>query len=913
MPHASKSTTLSPSQARIQSFRVVPYLPEALKPLMELASNVWWTWNYDAVALFSKLDRDLWESTHHNPVKMLGLMSQEKLDRAAGDRSFLHALSTLHARMKEHLLERGWFAEATGGITQSAKPFRVAYFCAEFGLTECMQIYSGGLGCLAGDHLKSASELGIPLCGVGLLYRRGYFHQYLNADGYQQETYHELDAPNQPLTRVIDPSTGHGLRVSVELPGRGLALAVWKCQVGKVPLYLLDANLPENSREDRDITANLYGGDVEMRIKQELVLGVGGVRALAAVGEEPTVHHINEGHAAFLALERIARTREAVAAAGGPELTFDQAREAVAAGQVFTTHTPVPAGIDRFPPAMVEAYITPLLHRLGLDAEGLLALGRENTADRKEFFSMAVLAIRTSRFCNGVSKLHGAVSRGMWRGMWPGTPEQDVPIGHVTNGVHARSWTSGDLTRLYDRYLSDRWAEAPQDPATWAAIDEIPDEELWSAHCRRREHLVAWCRRRIRAQHAARGSGAMEIDRAASALDGDALTIGFARRFATYKRGTLLFKDLDRLGKLLTGPRPIQLIIAGKSHPADGGGKQLIRDIIGFIRGSGHGHRVVFIEDYDIEVARRLVQGCDVWLNTPIRGLEASGTSGMKAALNGCIHCSILDGWWAEAFDPEAGFGIGRGEDYEHVSREEMDAIESRGLYQLLESQIVPEFYDRDEGGLPRKWVARMKRCIAAYAPMFNTHRMLVDYAKKFYFPAHNASLRLNADKARHARELAGQVDRLRHHWWAVSVLDAAAQTVGGSATPPGAHAGTNGAAGGPHAAASGVTVRTPVRVVARVALGQLRADEVLVQLFHGPVNALGELVDGVAVTMAHAESMGDGTHRFTGIFSPAASGQHGFAVRVVPNDDRLVTPFVPGLIAWENSAASAPPQLVTA
>ncbi len=883
MPHANfptgpKHPTLSPSQARIQSFRVVPSLPEPLKPLLTIAHNLWWTWNYDAISLFTRLDRDLWEQCNHNPVLMLGQISQEKLDRAASDRSYLHALGTVYQQLQEHFQQGGWFAENTGSVTQAQKPLRIAYFCAEFGLTECMQIYSGGLGVLAGDHLKSAAELGLPLVAVGLLYRRGYFHQYLNPDGFQQELYRDLDAPNQPVHRVMDPQTNQQRKVYVDLPGRTLALAIWRCDVGRVPLYLLDANLPENAREDRDITANLYGGDHEMRIKQEIVLGIGGRRALKAVGEEPTVFHLNEGHAAFLSLERIAEAREQ-----NPDLSFDQAREAVASAHVFTTHTPVPAGIDRFHPTLVETYMSNYLPRLGLDVEGLLALGRENTADKKEFFSMAVLAIRTARFCNGVSALHGEVSRGMWRNMWPGTPQQDVPIGHVTNGVHARFWVSSELTRLFDRYIGDRWHHAPQDAQIWDAINEIPDEELWSAHCRRKEHLIAWCRRRIRDQMLARGAGALEIERQASALDSDVLTIGFARRFATYKRGTLLMRDQGRLSKLLNSDRPLQIIIAGKSHPADGGGKALIRDIVSYIRSSGHHRRIVFIEDYDIHVARRLVQGCDVWLNTPIRGLEASGTSGMKAAMNGVVNCSILDGWWDEGCDPELGFAIGRGEEYPESNPEARDDIESRALYQVLESQIVPEYYDRDEGGLPKRWVQRMKRCIAQLTPAFNTHRMLSDYARKFYFPAHNASQRLIASNMQQAKQLADHLDHFRRHWHEVAVLEASTQV---------ASVGT-------------VAVRSPVRVSARVNLGKLNPDEVLVQLYHGRVNALGELVDAQAINMQHGESLGDGTHRFVGLFAPSASGQHGFSVRVLPYDDRLVSPFVPGLITWDTGAQS--------
>jgi starch phosphorylase len=878
-------TSLSPSQAKIQSFRVVPYLPEPLKPLMDIAQNLWWTWNHPAVALFARLDRELWEATNHNPIKMLGSISQEKLDRAAADRSFLHAVSTVHAQLKEHVAARGWFGQAAAqgvaGAAGQAKAFRVAYFCAEFGLTECFQIYSGGLGGLSGDHLKSTSELNIPLVAVGLLYRKGYFHQYLNPDGYQQEQYPDLDPANQPVQRVVDEATGEQKKVYVQLPGRQVAVGIWRCDVGRVPLYLLDTNLPENTREDRDITMNLYGGDMEVRIKQEIVLGIGGVKALTLVGEDPTVFHINEGHAALLALERITRLRERTG------LSFDQVREAVAASQVFTTHTPVPAGIDRFPPRLIEQYFGHMLPALGLDLEGLLALGRENTADQREFFSMAVLALRTSRFCNGVSELHGAVSRGMWKHMWPGVPEDEVPIGHVTNGVHARTWLSSDMVKLYDRYLGDRWRTDPHEPGTWAPIDEIPDEELWSTHNRRRQKLVNWVRRRLRQQLTARGAGALEIERAAGALDAHALTIGFARRFATYKRGTLLFRDAERLlGMLRDEKRPLQIIVAGKSHPADGGGKQLIRDIIDFIKRHGVQHRVVFLEDYDMHTCRRMAQGCDIWLNTPIRGLEASGTSGMKAAMNGVMHCSILDGWWAEGFDPEAGFGIGRGESYDDRARETMDDIESRSLYEVLQSRVIAEFYDRDEAGLPRRWIKRMKKCIRTMAPAFNTHRMLRDYAGGFYLPAHAMSQRLMADNLAESRALSDHVDRYRSCWHQVQVGHVSSQAAG----------------------AGSVSVRSLVRVMARVHLGELKPGEVRVQLYHGPLNSLGEMVTGTPITMQHGEQLqGEpGTHVFTGAFAPAGSGQHGFSVRVIPHDDRLVTPFLPGMITWDNVAPAA-------
>ncbi|MCA9312415.1 MAG: alpha-glucan family phosphorylase, partial [Phycisphaerales bacterium] len=556
---------LKAGNASICSFRVIPDLPAPLQPLQEIAHNLWWTWHPEATDLFARLNRDLWEQTHHNPVKLLGMLDQDTLERVARDRSYLHSLGSVHARFRHHLERLGWFQKEYAGLVtpNGESPLRVAYFSAEFGFTECFQIYSGGLGCLAGDHVKSASELGLPLCGVGLLYRCGYFHQYLNADGWQQETYPDIDFPNQPIRRLIDPETGEQFRVSVEFPGRDVTIGIWVCDVGRIPVYLLDTNFPENQREDRDITRTLYGGDNETRIQQEIVLGVGGIRALEKIGEQPTVYHINEGHAAFLGLERICRLREKNG------VDFEEARTTAAAQHIFTTHTPVPAGIDRFPPDLVEKYIAPMLPRLGLDLNGLLGLGRSTAADNAEAFSMAILALRTSNFCNGVSKLHGHVSRGMWANLWHDLPEDEVPIGAVTNGVHPRSWISSDLVELYDRYLGPEWQHDPTDYEIWRSVREIPDEELWSAHEKQRSALITWCRGRIREQLRRRGMGQDEIDTAAAALDPNVLTIGFARRFATYKRATLLMSDLDRLRDLFSNSQmPMQLLVAGKAHPA---------------------------------------------------------------------------------------------------------------------------------------------------------------------------------------------------------------------------------------------------------------------------------------------------------------------------------------------------------
>ncbi len=896
-------------QARVRSFRVVPALPEPLRPLMEIAHNLWWTWNPQAVDLFVRLNRELWEETGHNPVRMLGQISQDSLDRAASDTSFLHALSLAHAAMQAHLQNSSWFhnrhpdlsphehnkpehnflaayfsAEGAGAKANgSAKPFRVAYFCAEFGLTECFQIYSGGLGVLAGDHLKSSSELAVPLVGVGLLYRNGYFHQYLNSEGWQQETYPDLDFPNQPIHRVIDPNTGQQFRVSVHLPGREITIGIWRCNVGRTPLYLLDTNFPENQRDDREITRNLYGGDVELRIKQEIILGIGGVRALDKLGLTPTVFHMNEGHSAFLALERIRQLRAA------HNLSFEAARQAASASQVFTTHTPVPAGIDRFAPDLVERYFRHVLPDLGLDFDSFLALGRERPSDHSEFFSMAVLALRTARHCNAVSRLHGDVSRKMWSAVWPHVPDHEVPIAHVTNGVHARSWIKSELVTLFDRYLPSSWQSDPADHTVWRSVRDIPDEELWDARQRARERMIVWARRKIRQQFRARGASHDQVDAASAALDPKILTIGFARRFATYKRASLLLRDIERIRNLLADDaRPFQILIAGKSHPADGGGKELIRDIVAFAHANHHSDRVVFLEDYDMDIGRRLVQGCDIWLNTPRRGMEASGTSGMKAALNGVVHVSILDGWWDEAYDPQLGFAIGRGEAWDDDDAQ--DEVESRALYDLLERQILPEFYDRDSAGIPRKWVRRIKRCISNLAPKFNSNRMVMDYVDNHYVDAHHAGLRLAENSHQRAKDLSDRLARLRERWPHIRITDVRTDIP------------------------AQVPIRSVVRVTATVHLPGLATDDVRVQVFHGEVNSTGDLMKGKPHEMRAERALDNDTHSFVGEFSVARSGRNGFSVRVLPRVDDLHTPFVPTLITWdiESDPNASPTRQVT-
>ncbi len=859
---------LSPDLARIRTFKVVPTLPRPLEPLLDIAHNLWWAWHPEAVALFVRVGRDLWHRSNHNPVQMLGNCPQERLDELADDDGFITSLQRARENLTRHLTRTPWL-ERLSGVPSD---FTVAYFCAEFGLTECLQIYSGGLGCLAGDHLKSAAELGLPVVGVGLLYRNGYFQQYLNADGWQQEYYPDLDFANLPINPALDAADRH-VQIAVEMTGRQVQVLVWKVRVGRVDLYLLDTNVADNDPVDRAITGQLYGGDMEMRIKQEIVLGIGGVHALDALGIEPDICHMNEGHSAFLALERVRRLIQR------HDLSFDEARQQAAAANVFTTHTPVPAGIDRFPQEMLLRYFKNYYPQLRLDGEGLLALGRENVFAKTEFFSMAVLAIRMSDWANGVSRLHGKVSRAMWHNIWPGVPEEDVPIGHVTNGVHARSWMSGDLINLFDRYLgAARWQNDPGDQTVWESVNDVPDDELWRIHELRRNRLVLWTRRQLQTQLTARGAGLEQVREAADALDPGALTIGFARRFATYKRATMILQDTERLLAMVGDTqRPVQIIIAGKAHPADSAGKELIRQIIQTARTVVGNRRIVFIENYDINVARYMVQGCDLWLNTPRRGLEASGTSGMKAALNGVLNCSVLDGWWDEAYESDLGWAVGRGETYSN--HELQDDIESRALYELLEQQVIPMFYDRDTQGVPRQWVAAMKRCISLLAPKFNANRMVQDYAQKYYLPARRRAATLKQNDLEKAIALAHQKDRLRQRWKSLRIEDVQADT----GQPLGVHK------------------HLTVRVVA--SLEDLTPQEVRVQVYAGRVDNDGRVYDGHAHDLKHVAQTSEGSHRFEGAIETHSSGRHGFAVRIVPGGELLDGRVEPGMIHWEREA----------
>ncbi|MCW5981517.1 MAG: alpha-glucan family phosphorylase [Bryobacteraceae bacterium] len=855
----------------IGKFKVKPKLPPALEKIRDLAYNLRWTWNADTVEIFRRLDSDLWDQSGHNPVRMLGMIDQDRLHLASNDDALLANLERVAKDLEEYQEARmSWFRRNYG---RAGSPL-VGYFSAEFGLTESLSIFAGGLGILAGDHLKSASDLGVPLVGVGLLYQQGYFRQQLSAAGWQQEVYETNEFANLPveLERTAD---GDPLMVRLEFPGRPLFAQVWRALVGRIPLYLLDTNTPVNQDpEDRDITDQLYGGDTEMRLKQEIVLGIGGYRALEALGYHPTVFHMNEGHSAFLALEHIKKIMSQY------KLTFWEALELAESSLIFTTHTPVAAGHDYFTAEQMRRYFFEYAQALGVPWTEFLRMGHSKPSHASESFCMTALALRLSAASNGVSRLHGEVSRRMWESLWPGIPADEIPIGHVTNGVHFQSWISADMDQLYDRYLGPKWREEPGDRKLWQKVESIPNEELWRTHERQRERLVAFARKRLLEQLERRGVPAAEIEAAKDVLDSRALTIGFARRFASYKRATLFLKDRERMAQILNNKDcPVQIIFAGKAHPRDEEGKKLIHEITSLIRQKEFRDHMVFIENYDMEVARYLVQGSDVWLNTPLRPNEACGTSGMKAAANGVLNLSTLDGWFAEAWNhpneksPFIGWAIGRGEVF--PDREYQDQLEAEALYDVLERDVIPSFYERGPNDLPKHWLDRMKSSIGGLCHTYNSHRMAREYTEQFYLMAHSKRALLSADGACRAKTLAVWRERIHSLWPGVRIE---------SVTDDG-----NGE----------IEVGSSVSVRAKVHLGDLTPEEVTAELYWGRLDPREEFVSAIPIPM---RPTGKENHlcTFEATYGPCEqSGLLGYTVRVMPHHKDLTSPFLPGYVTW--------------
>jgi glycogen phosphorylase len=701
------------------------FLAPAQERLWALARNLWWSWDHDAVSLFRDLDPLRWRQLNQNPISLLAEFPLAKLEARATELVLHSRINYAYRRLQEYLsADRTWGTRHAGVL----RPLPVAYFSAEFGIHESLPVYSGGLGVLAGDHIKSASDLAIPLVGVGLFYGQGYFRQHLDQSGWQQEEYLQTDVTQLPLEAAIGKN-GRPVVVKIETRTGPIHAKVWRVAVGRCDLFLLDSDVEGNDRDDRKLTSRLYGGDARTRIRQELVLGVGGFRALKAMGITPGVLHLHEGHSGFAVLEAL-RTR--IQEEG---IAFDGAVPRVSREVVFTTHTPVPAGHDRFNAELIEEHLGPLRDELGLSQESLMGLGREKPSDQQETFCMTVLGLRLSRRANAVSALHGEVSRAMWTGLCPGKPEDEVPIGHITNGVHVPSWLAPQMFRLYDRHLGTNWNQRGSDARTWENIEAVDDGELWETHLSLKSQLLEFVRRRAVEQAEHRGEASEVLQRFSKVLSPDALTIGFARRFATYKRANLILRDIENLASMVNDPkRPVQFVFAGKAHPNDEPGKRLLQQIAELMRNTRFADKFVFVEDYDINVGRYFVQGVDVWLNNPRRPLEASGTSGQKVVLNGGLNLSILDGWWAEAYDGMNGFAIGTGRTHADVNLH--DARDGEDLHRALKEEVIPLFYQRDRDGLPRGWIKRMKRTIRTLGWRFNADRMVMDYTQKCYVPA---------------------------------------------------------------------------------------------------------------------------------------------------------------------------------
>ena len=725
-PSGSPAGAARPAAAMHPPLRLLELSPQNVYDKCQaLARNLWWSWHPEVADIFRELDPVRFRQLDHNPITLLAEFTPERLEARAAELVLHSRINQAYRRMKEYLAAENTWSDVHAGVLGS-KP--VVYFSAEFGIHESVPIYSGGLGVLSGDHIKSASGLGIPLVAVGLFYKQGYFKQQLDLDGFQHEEYLQSRVEALPLEPAIG-TDGQPLSVAIDTRSGQIRAKVWRMAVGRVSLYLLDSDVEGNTPEDRELTSRLYGGDNRVRIRQELLLGVGGVRAIRGLGIVPGVYHLNEGHSVFATLEavRVRMERDGY--------SFDDAVRKVARQTVFTTHTPVPAGHDRFDGGLMEEHLGPMRDALGISHDHLMSLGRVDPANHGEPFCMTVLGLKMSRRANAVSALHGHVSRRMWKDLWGSRVEEEVPIGHITNGVHVPSWLSWQMLALYDRLFPANWFRRMGEPDVWQKIHECDPGELWETHYALKNLLLQFVRRRLARQCRRRGESEEAAEAARTALDPNVLTIGFARRFATYKRADLVLGELDKLATLVcNAERPIQVIFAGKAHPADEPGKGLIRKIANLRHDPRFAGRVVFVEDYDINVCRHLIQGVDVWLNNPRRPLEASGTSGQKVVLNGGLNCSILDGWWAEAFDGRNGFAIGRGETH-HVD-EITDRRDCEALFKVLENEVVPLFYERDSDGLPRTWIKMMMNSISSLAWRFSSHRMVMDYARACYVPA---------------------------------------------------------------------------------------------------------------------------------------------------------------------------------
>jgi starch phosphorylase len=846
---------------KMQIYKVYPAIPEPLSFLDYLARNLWWCWNHEAIELFQRIHPAQWEKVGKNPVAFLSYISQRRFDELSKDESFLGHLGRVKAKFERMFSFVSQIKEFDLGAKET-----IAYLSMEFGLHESLPFFAGGLGVLAGDHLKAASTLGIPLTGIGLLFREGYFSQFLDHNGWQQETYPVNDVFDLPVQKLKDNS-GFDIKIEISGPRDTIRACVWQLKVGKIRLLLLDTNLPENSKTIRDITSRLYASHGETRVAQEILLGIGGIKVLGAMDVFPNVCHMNEGHCSFAGLERISIIMDKY------DVDFQTGVQICKRSSVFTTHTPVAAGHDEFPKELIRPYIKSYAEKFAISDDELLSWGEPHGSEDTGKFSMFIFGVNFSGYINGVSRLHGQVARRMWQSLWPKRHVEDIPISHITNGVHICSYLSRHKNSLFERYLSSDWSNRLSNPGLISRIDNIEDADLWHVHELDRSNLIRKCRQLLLVQYERRNAPRNVLDEVASVLDPRVLTICFARRFATYKRADLLLKDTQRLTRLVIDQdRPIQLVFAGKAHPNDNEGKDIIKRIVEFARIHDVRHRVVFLENYDINIARYMVQGCDVWLNTPRRPNEACGTSGMKAAANGGLNLSILDGWWCEGFKESRGWCIGNGDDYDN--HEYQDEVESQALFNVLENDVVPKFYDRKRGNPPVKWIKMMKDAMKTAIINFSSDRMVREYSARFYIPASRSFKRLTDDSAWKAKELALTQSRLISLWNAIRLSKPKLATE------------------------ADFTVGDTFRITIEAFLGELTPEEVEVQIYHGKIRSPDHFEGSRAETMWLQETIAEGTHIYACTITCSDSGRFGYTARVIPKGDEVLS-NTPGLITW--------------
>lgn len=847
--------------------KVTTELPPELSRLKDLAYNMWWSWNNEAIDLYRAIDLALWEKLHKNPVRFLQEVNHNKLQEKLADSSFMAQYNKVVECFDHYMsADQGtWFQTNYPDKQQE----HIVYFSAEYGLHEVLPIYSGGLGVLSGDHCKTASDLGLPFTAIGLFYKQGYFSQRINREGWQETNFSALNISQLPVTPVLTQDQ-KPLIIHFNMPGRVVYAKVWKVAIGRINLYSLDTDVPENNQYDRGLTARLYGGDKETRIQQEILLGIGGIKMLDALGIHGTVFHMNEGHSAFMGLELCRKL------ISEKNLTFEQAREFVISSSVFTTHTPVPAGNDVFPIEMIDRYFGDYWNQLRLQRHEFLSLGIK-PGDQNNF-NMTVLALNLSGKRNGVSELHGAVSRNIYSNIWPGTPEDDVPITHITNGIHTMTWLSPNLKYLYDRYLPEDWKERLYDPKVWENVQKIPDEDLWSVHTILKTKMIKFVRERLKAQYQANGVPVHEVNELDRQLDPNTFTIGFARRFATYKRANLIFRDMARVERLLNRKdMPVQIIFAGKAHPADRPAHEVIKHIYDIARSEGFRGKVFLVENYNMTLARNLVQGVDIWLNNPRRPLEASGTSGQKVCINGIINCSIFDGWWCEGFQGNNGWVIG--DDTPYDNEHYQDDADSQSLYTLLEKQIIPMFYERDAAGIPREWVKMMKTSIQSLTPAFSTHRMVQDYTRDFYVPCIDRVRKIQNSDYELVRNLSSWKQNITRGWTQVRILpDRDGLTLTEQNTKSG----------------ETLTISTDVQ------LGDLTPSDVAFELYYGPITA-GEIRHGEGAEMTVSAQLDSSTYRYTASLKIIDGGEYGYTFRVYPRHEYLFNRFDMPFMKWAN------------